>query len=53
MNLMLSAKVHEGFAKSSTANAMCGTILTLSATWQCGSKRIHSIPNGLVSKPAT
>src|SRR5437879_2302468 len=30
-------------SKSSTAKAMCGTILTISGTWQCGSNRIHSI----------
>jgi hypothetical protein len=30
-------------SKSSTAKAMCGTVLTISGTSQCGSNRIHSI----------
>jgi hypothetical protein len=31
-------------SKSSTAKAMCGTVLTIAGTSQCGSNRIHSIP---------
>jgi hypothetical protein len=34
-------------------NATCGTVFTTSGTGHCGSKRIHSMPYGLVSNPQT
>jgi hypothetical protein len=40
-------------SRSSTANARCGTVFTISGTGHCGSKRIHSMPYGLVSNPQT
>ncbi len=38
---------------SSTSKAICGTVLTSSEMRQSGSNRIHSMPYGLVSNPAT
>jgi tetratricopeptide (TPR) repeat protein len=40
-------------SRSSTSKATWGTVRTSSETSQSGSKRIHSMPKGLVRKPAT